>query len=246
MPRAEKGVFVGYTDTSSIYKVHIPARSYTFIVSALDVKFEDASAMAEVISAEVTISEVTIPDVNSDNGLTSATSISFAKPITCSMADFQQQSIQPQQPLQQVSQPQYQSQTTAIVIPPSLPNAQCNQYNYLDDDHDEQVMISLDKYNDTEQEPTSYNQAVNGPYSDLSKDRIQQELDALHSNNMWNIVPIPVGQNIVGSKWVFKLKRDASGNINRHKAQLVAQSYSQQPGFDYEELYSSVVRYNSL
>ena len=31
-------------------------------------------------------------------------------------------------------------------------------------------MISLDKYNDTKQDPTSYNQAVNGPYSDLWKD----------------------------------------------------------------------------
>ena len=57
---------------------------------------------------------------------------------------------------------------------------------------------------------------------------------------------IPVGQNIVGSKWVFKLKRDANGNINRHKVRLVAQGYSQQPGFDYEELYSPVVCYNSL
>ena len=89
------------------------------------------------------------------------------------MADSQQQSIQPQQPSQQVSQPQYQLRTTAVVIPPSLPDAQQNQYIYLDDDHDEQVMISLDKYNDTEQEPTSYNQAVNDPYSDLWKDGIQ-------------------------------------------------------------------------
>ena len=59
-------------------------------------------------------------------------------------------------------------------------------------------------------------------------------------------MPIPVGQNIVGSKWVFKLKRDANGNINHHKAWLVAQGYFQQPGFDYEELYSLVVRYESL
>ena len=59
-------------------------------------------------------------------------------------------------------------------------------------------------------------------------------------------MPIPVGQNIVGSKWVFKLKRDANGNINRHKVRLVAQGYFQQPGFDYEELYSLVVCYDSL
>src|SRR5258705_2320660 len=114
-----------------------------------------------------------------------------------------------------------------------MPDSQRNQYIYLDDDHDEQVMISLDKYNDveqyththidTEQEPTSYNQAVNGPFSDLWKEGIQQELDALHSNNTWSVVPIPVGQNIDGSKWVFKLKHDADGNINRHKARLVAQ-----------------------
>ena len=79
---------VGYTDTPSIYKVHIPARSHTFIVSALDVKFEDTLAMAEEI-----MSDVTIPDVNSDNGLTSATSILFARPITRLMADSLQQSI---------------------------------------------------------------------------------------------------------------------------------------------------------
>ena len=105
MPQAEEGIFVGYTGTSSIYKVHIPACSHTFIVSALDVKFEDASASLEVTTSEVTLAEittsdVTMPDVNSDNGLTSATSISFARPITRSMADSQQQSIQPQQPSQ--------------------------------------------------------------------------------------------------------------------------------------------------
>ena len=63
-------------------------------------------------------------------------------------------------------------------------------------------MIFLDKYthNDTKQEAKSYNQAVNGPYSDLWKDGIHQELDALHSNNTLNIMPILVGQNIVGSK----------------------------------------------
>ena len=91
MPQAEKRIFVGYTDTSSIYKVHIPARSHTFIVSALDVKFEsmtaDSCPGAEVITLEVIMSDVIMPDVNSDNGLTSATSILFARPITHSMAD---------------------------------------------------------------------------------------------------------------------------------------------------------------
>ena len=45
---------------------------------------------------------------------------------------------------------------------------------------------------------------------------------------------------------MFKLKSDADGNINCYKARLIAQGYSQQPEFDYEELYSLVVCYDSL
>ena len=78
MPQTEKGIFFGYTDTSCIYKVHILAHSHTFIVSALDVKFEDSSAMAEVTTADITMPEVT-----------SITSILFTRPITQSMADSQ-------------------------------------------------------------------------------------------------------------------------------------------------------------
>src|SRR5258705_10826881 len=216
IPRAEEGIFLGYTDTPSIYKVHILARSHTFIVSALDVKFESVTADSRSIM-EVTPTEVTTPEV------TTITSISFARPITRSMTDSQQ-SLKPQQPLQQ-PQP---SQTTAVIIPPSMPDSQRNQYIYLDNGHDEQVMISLDKYNDTEQEPTSYNQAVNGPFSDLWKEGIQQELDALHSNKTGNVEPIRVGQNIVGSKWLFKLKQEADGNINDNKERLEDQGYFQQ------------------
>src|SRR5258706_9219532 len=85
MPRAEEGIFLGYTDTPSIYKVHILAPYHTFSVSALDVKFESVTA-----DSEVTPTEVTTPEV------TTATSISFARPITRSMTDSQQPLQQPQ------------------------------------------------------------------------------------------------------------------------------------------------------
>ena len=102
MPRAEEGIFLGYTDTPSIYKVHIPAHSYTFIVSALDVKFESGTADCRpgtgVTMSDVTMSDVTMLDVNLGHGPTTATSISYVRPITCSMTDSQQppqQSFQP-------------------------------------------------------------------------------------------------------------------------------------------------------
>ena len=124
-----------------------------------------------------------------------------------------------------------------------------NRHEYQDLDHDnpEQVLFSTaPNINEEEQEPNSYYQAVNGPYSSLWQEGIKQELDALHSNNTWTVVPILVGRKIVGSKWVFKLKRDADGNINRYKAHLVVQGFSQQQGLDFDELYALVVRYDSL
>ena len=72
------------------------------------------------------------------------------------------------------------------------------------------------------------------------------EMDALNQNKTWDVVPVPSNQNIVGSKWVYKIKRDSSGNIAKYKARLVAQGFSQQPGTDFDEIYSPVVWFDSL
>ena len=50
----------------------------------------------------------------------------------------------------------------------------------------------------------------------------------------------------MGSKWVFKVKRDASGELNRFKARLVAQDYSQSQGTDYDEVFAPVARYSAI
>jgi hypothetical protein len=49
-----------------------------------------------------------------------------------------------------------------------------------------------------------------------------KELDALAQNNTWTLIPVTNASNIVGCKWVFKTKRNSAGQIERHKARLVA------------------------
>ena len=63
-----------------------------------------------------------------------------------------------------------------------------------------------------------------------------------HSNGTWDLVELPPGEKTIGTKWVFRIKRKADGSIERFKARLVAQGFSQRPGFDYLETYASTLR----
>jgi hypothetical protein len=88
-------------------------------------------------------------------------------------------------------------------------------------------------------EPTCFSNAVK-----VSEWRhaMQVEFNALLQNQTWSLVAKQPSQNLVGCKWVFKLKRKADGSIERHKARLVAKGFHQQAGVDFGETYSPVVK----
>jgi len=88
-------------------------------------------------------------------------------------------------------------------------------------------------------EPTCFTNAIK-----ISEWRtaMQTEFNALLKNNTWTLVPPSVATNVVGCKWIFKLKRKADGTIERHKARLVAKGFHQHAGIDFGETFSPVVK----
>ena len=62
----------------------------------------------------------------------------------------------------------------------------------------------------------------------------------------WVLVDPPTGANIIGSKWVFHTKKDATGNIVQYKACLVTQGFSQVPGINYFDMYAPVAKLTSI
>ena len=75
---------------------------------------------------------------------------------------------------------------------------------------------------------------------------MQKEMESIHFNDVWDLVELPENRKPVGSKWVFKKKTKADGSIERYKARLVAQGFSQKRGLDYDETFSPVVRFESF
>jgi len=98
----------------------------------------------------------------------------------------------------------------------------------------------------TVEEPKSYRQAKVSPQWSDWKKAMDEELKSLKENDVCDVIPKPAGRKIVDSRWVYKAKGNAQGEVERYKARLVAEGFSQILGQDYDEIFAPVVRYDSL
>jgi len=74
----------------------------------------------------------------------------------------------------------------------------------------------------------------------------ETEMQSLRQHNTWKLVEPPPGKKIIGNRMVFKVKLDENGLVERYKARLVAQGFSQVFGEDYNQVFAPVVRWESV
>lgn len=88
-------------------------------------------------------------------------------------------------------------------------------------------------------EPKSVKSALNDP---AWLQAMQAEYKALMDNQTWTLVPLPQHRKAIGCKWIFRVKENPDGTVNKFKARLVAKGFLQTAGFDFTETFSPVIK----
>ena len=124
---------------------------------------------------------------------------------------------------------------------------------FSDDDEEDNNLNTYDAYDliasaiqDTQGDPKTLREAQSRADWPLWKEAMDREITTLERAGTWTTVSRPPGKNIVGSKWVFRIKRNADGSIEKYKARLVARGFTQIFGKDYFDTFSPVAKLSSF
>nr|GFC40796.1 putative ribonuclease H-like domain-containing protein [Tanacetum cinerariifolium] len=106
-----------------------------------------------------------------------------------------------------------------------------------------QIIGDLSSTTQTRKEPKRVHQALKDP---SWIEAMQEELLQFKMQKVWILVDLPYGKRAIGTKWVYKNKKDERGIVIRNKARLVAQGHTQEEGIDYEKVFAPVARIKAI
>ena len=92
-------------------------------------------------------------------------------------------------------------------------------------------------------EPVAFEEAAQNP---KWRDAMDEEIKSIEKNDTWELTSLPAGHKPIGVKWVYKIKKNSKGEIERYKARLVAKGYSQRAGIDFDEVFAPVARLETI
>lgn len=232
-PRGEKALFVGYTERHNTFRFYI-TEPFQQVYEACDVKFlpktlkpaqEEEERTVRILSDDLIVDDdtsSTLTEIDTTWLDTIDTNIPFPENEEYPTLSFDEPDLIELQPLREVSELNNQPITEA---------AASNKHVAL---------FSLDN------EPQTYNEAKERSDWPKWRDAMNDEIEALNKNHTWTLVDKPSKAKLIRNKWVFKVKLQPDGEVERFKARLVAKGYSQVQNVDYKETYAPVASMTTI
>ncbi|GBN94878.1 Retrovirus-related Pol polyprotein from transposon TNT 1-94 [Araneus ventricosus] len=94
--------------------------------------------------------------------------------------------------------------------------------------------------------PRTFEEAINSKESVSWKKGMESEMASTRENQTWELTDLPAGSKALPYRWVFRIKTNPDGSINKYKTRLVVKGYSQRQGIDYSETYSPVAKLGTI
>ncbi|KAL0313533.1 UNVERIFIED_CONTAM: Retrovirus-related Pol polyprotein from transposon RE1 [Sesamum radiatum] len=234
--RASKCVFLGYSQSPKAYKVYdldtntlVTSRDVTFHEHTFP--FQASSIYSNPISLPLPVSDS--ESNNSSQGTSPSTpsasqSSSKVQPVVPTSSDTH---VPLRRSQRNTSKPSWCSDYTCHCISSKANHCIPSSYSI--------AHLSFVAQLSSLQEPKDYFQACK--YKNWVT-AMNKELEALEANETCVLTSLPPGKKTIGSRWVYKLKLNPDGSIERYKARLVAKGYNQIEGVDYFDSFSPVAK----
>ena len=233
--KAEKGIFVGYGKSESIFRIYLPAKRDVF--ESREVNFN------EQLAGRVAVFDDILPDGDPAGII-----------VEEEKSDKDEEEDESER---QSGDSSSFEDATEVITPakrgPGRPPGSKNKVKEPAAPHkmerrkaDERKTVHRFGMLARLADPQSVDEALAGDDAADWELAMKEEMNALLKNKTWELVNLPAHQRTVKNKWVFRRKRNPDGTVCRHKARLCAKGFSQRAGIDYDEVYAPVVRYESV
>nr|GEX31931.1 zinc finger, CCHC-type [Tanacetum cinerariifolium] len=117
---------------------------------------------------------------------------------------------------------------------------------YLVEGSRDQIRYQYSYCYSIEEDPRTYNEAMQSRDSAFSKKAIDEEIGSIMENNTWVLSDLPPGCKPLGCIWIFKRKMKFDGTIDKFKARLVIQGFILKEGIDYFDANTQVARITTI
>ncbi|CEH14800.1 gag-pol polyprotein [Ceraceosorus bombacis] len=237
--KADPRVFCGYNPTTKGYHVYDPdTRS---VSTATDVAFVEHVFPLLQAAAEDDMDRIGLPTPDTtDPASSTVDEFTTTEPATASGAGTPRRSTRRAPP----------PRPADGMVPTFRPRGNdpdhlvsCAAVDLDSIDHGS-LVYGLATHFAVETDPNNYRQAMSSPSSTLWKAAMDAELQAQTKAATWTPVPCPDGAQVIHSQWVFKTKRNAQGEVEHHKARVVARG--DQQSADSAETYAPVASMKSF